>query len=305
LRRSYALSLPQDQEGAAMTKRAADGEKRGAPAEEPDTPERGFTEAEVHDIGERANPRSPVVYEVLRREGESEMDRPITSLWWSGVAAGLSIAFSLIAEGMLQTCLPDAAWRPLVTRLGYTVGFLIVVLGRQQLFTENTITAVLPLAKNFSVAGVGRIGRLWVVVLLANLAGTLLAAAFCRWTPAIPAPIAKAMLDIAHESLLNDPLLMFWRAIPAGFLIAAMVWLLPTASAAQFHVIALMTYLIAVGGFKHVIAGSFETFLLLTNGSISIPTLLVGFLAPVLLGNIVGGTGLFALISYGQVAKEI
>ena len=53
----------------------------------------GITEEEVKDIEELATPRTPVIYEVVRRLGEEEMVRPATSLWWSGVAAGLSISF--------------------------------------------------------------------------------------------------------------------------------------------------------------------------------------------------------------------
>jgi hypothetical protein len=87
---------------------------------------------------------APLIYEIVRRMGEEEMERPITSLWWSGVAAGLSISFSLLAQAILQAHLPDSSWRPPLTSLGYPVGFLIVVLGRQQLFTENTITPVPP-----------------------------------------------------------------------------------------------------------------------------------------------------------------
>ena len=76
-------------------------------------------------------------------------------------------------------------------------------------------------------------------------------------------------------------------------------------SSAQFQVIVVMTYLISVGGFAHIIAGSVEMFLLLVHGDIGIAALLGGFILPVLLGNIVGGTALFALICYAQVAKEV
>jgi hypothetical protein len=72
--------------------------------------------------------------------------------------------------------LPDAIWRPLVTGFGYSVGFLMVVLSRQQLFTENTITVVLPVMKQFSLANLGRLGRLWSIVFAANMTGTLFAA---------------------------------------------------------------------------------------------------------------------------------
>jgi formate/nitrite transporter FocA (FNT family) len=150
-----------------------------------------------------------------------------------------------------------------------------------------------------------RMGRLWGLVLIANLIGTLLAALFFSYTPVIPPDLRDAMLTISHDSISHPPLEIFFKAIAAGFLIAAMVWLLPSANAAQFHVIVLMTYLIVVGGFAHVVAGSFEGFMLVTNGRLQIWTMLAGFDLPALMGNIVGGTLLFSLIAYGQVAKEM
>jgi formate/nitrite transporter FocA (FNT family) len=265
----------------------------------------GLSRAENEEVEARGNPSTPVVFEILRREGEAEMDRPLVSLGWSGLTAGFSLAFSLVAEGALRSRLPDTPWRSLITHAGYPVGFLIVVLGRQQLFTENTITAVLPVTKGFTLRKLGLMGRLWAMVLVANLVGTLLAAVFTRFIPAFPPDVVQAMLAVAREEILPDPMQMFWCAVPAGFLVAGMVWLLPTADAAQFHVVALMTYLIAVAGLKHVIAGSFDAFLLMMNGALSPGAVATGFLGPVLLGNIIGGTGLFALLSYGQVAKEI
>jgi formate/nitrite transporter FocA (FNT family) len=93
-----------------------------------------------------------------------------------GVAAGLSIGFSLLAQAILQAHLPDTSWRPLVTSFGYPVGFLIVVLARQQLFTENTITSVLTVTAKFTAENLRKLGRLWAVVLAANLTGTAAAA---------------------------------------------------------------------------------------------------------------------------------
>jgi len=87
-----------------------------------------LTEREVMDIEERTQPRTPVIYEVVRRQGDEELSRPLTSLWWSGLAAGLSISFSLLAQGLLHMRLPDANWRPLVEAVGYPVGFLMVIL---------------------------------------------------------------------------------------------------------------------------------------------------------------------------------
>ena len=97
---------------------------------------------------------------------------------------------------------------------------------------------------------------------------------------------------------------MFFRAITAGFLIAAMVWLIPSAQGTQFHVVTIVTYLIAIGGFAHIVAGSVEAFMLV-NGDLGLGHMPAGFTLPVLLGNVSGGISLFALISYAQVMKEV
>ncbi len=194
-------------------------------------------------------PRTPVIYEVVRRMGDEEMARPAVSLWWSGVAAGLSISFSLLAQAILQTHLPNAPWRPLVSSFGYSVGFVMVVLARQQLFTENTITVVLPVIAEFTLDNFAKASRLWGIVLFANIAGTLAAALFCTYTPVLDPELQQGMLEISRKLLGPGWFEMMLRGISAGFLIAAMVWLIPSAESAQFHVIVLMTYLIAVGNF--------------------------------------------------------
>jgi formate-nitrite transporter family protein len=266
---------------------------------------RGITNDEVRDVEELATPRTPVIYEVVRRLGEEEMARPVTSLWWSGVAAGLSISFSLLAQAVLETHLPDASWRALVTSFGYCTGFVMAVLSRQQLFTESTITAVLPLAKEFTFDNLGRTARMWAIVLVANLAGTLFAALFCAYMPVLTPELYGGMLSISQSLLDFSWWEMGFRAIAAGFLMAAMVWLMPGAERSQFQVIVLVTWLIAAGGFTHVVAGSMEAYLLVFSGSWAWWQMLAQFMAPVLIGNMIGGTALFALISYAQVMDEI
>src|SRR5450830_1752017 len=248
---------------------------------------KGITEREIVDVEGLSSPRTPVIYEVVRRIGDEEMQRPATSLWWSGIAAGLSMSFSLLAQAILETHLPDTPWRPLLSGYGYCVGFLMAVLGRQQLFTESTITVVLPVFADLNWANIWRMARLWTIVLVANLAGTLIAALISSFTPALQPDLLHGMLTISRGLLALGWWDMFFRAISSGFLIAAMVWMIPSAENAKFSVITLMTYLIAIGGFTHIVAGSMEAYML------------------VLLGNIVGGTALFALISYAQVMEEI
>lgn len=265
----------------------------------------GITSEEIKDVEELATPRTPVIYEVVRRLGEEEMERPITSLWWSGVAAGLSISFSLLSQAILTAHLPQAQWQPLVVGFGYCIGFIMAVLSRQQLFTESTITAVLPVAADVTSRNILRMARLWAIVLAANLAGTLFAALFCSFTPVLPGDIYNGMLEISRDLLGFGWWEMVFRAVAAGFLMAAMVWLMPGAEGSQLQVITLMTWLIAVGGFTHIVAGSMESYLLVFSGEWSWWQMIIDFMVPVLIGNMIGGTALFALIAYAQVMDEI
>ncbi|HEX5130814.1 MAG TPA: formate/nitrite transporter family protein, partial [Usitatibacter sp.] len=185
---------------------------------------------EAEAVEERATPPTPVIYEVVRHHGEEEMERPGTSLGWSGVAAGLSISFSLLAQAIIKLRTPDADWAPLAVAAGYPVGFLMVVLGRQQLFTENTITMVLPVMAEPTRAKLASLGRSWSIILAANLAGTLIAALFCNWTPVLSPEVLDAMLGVSRHAMDKAWAVVFFEAITAGFLMAVMVWLLPAAS---------------------------------------------------------------------------
>src|SRR3954469_287483 len=128
---------------------------------------------EVKEIESRQSPSGKIVFEAIAREGEEELERSSAALGWSGLAAGLSMGFSMIAEGLLATYLPESGWRPMVTKLGYSVGFVVVILGRHQSFTEKTLTRTLPLLKQRTRWIMLNVIRLWSIVLLANLLGAL------------------------------------------------------------------------------------------------------------------------------------
>jgi len=215
------------------------------------------------------------------------------------------MSFSLLAEALLYQRLPGSDWQRLLVALGYPVGFVMVVLGRQQLFTENTITVVLPVMARPSAANFAKAGRMWAIVLAANFAGTLLAALFVTFTPVVTPELREAMISVSREAMQHGWLEMVFRGVTAGFLMAALVWLIPASEGAQFYVIFLMSYLIALSDAAHIVAGSVEAFMLLVNGELGLGAMLGGFTLPVLAGNIVGGTVLFALLSYAQVMKEI
>lgn len=246
------------------------------------------------------------VYQSIRRDGEQEMARPIGSLWWSGLAAGITIATSLFAKALLYHALPDGGWRLPIADLGYCLGFVLVVIGRMQLFTENTITVVLPLMADTSRRALFCTLRLWSVVFLANMAGTAIAAGFALLLGHANPGQLGALQYVAMSGVLGhswiDVLIL---AIPAGFFVAAFVWMLPNARGFDIWVIVLPTYLIAIGGFAHVVVGASEVWLLVFSGQLAILDGLWGYIVPALIGNILGGTMLFSLLAYGQVRREI
>lgn len=255
-------------------------------------------------VEERANLRALAVYEVIRREGVEELRRPVASLWWSGIAAGLTIGFSIVGEGLLHTHLPDAGWREVVESLGYSIGFLIVILGRYQLFTETTITAVLPVLSEPSWRGLGALLRMWVVVLAANLVGTALFGAALASGLFLPAEIGEGIFAISRHLAELTPQDAFLRGILGGWLVATVVWLLPSAEQARFGVILILTSLISALELSHVISGSVEMFTLLFAGEVGAGQA-AAILLPLLAGNIVGGSALVALLAYGQVREEM
>lgn len=263
------------------------------------------SEAEEHSVKSATRLTARLVYEVVRRDGIEELGRPVTSLVWSGLAAGLLISFSVLGMAIFRQALPDTPWRPAAESVGYSLGFLLVILGRMQLFTENTITTVLPFVGSPTALNLGRVARLWSVVLVANVVGALAAAVFIAHSGALDADIIAIIDDISRHSVLIDAPQAFVRAIPAGVLIAAIVWLLPSSGGNSFLVILTFTWLISAGGFNHVIAESVEAGFLVVTGTMGPGAALFQFFVPVLLGNVVGGTLIFSLMTWGQVHHEV
>jgi formate/nitrite transporter FocA (FNT family) len=264
-----------------------------------------LSDDERQAVKKRQAANARVVHEVVRRQGDEEMARPTASLLWSGLAGGVAISTSLLGEALLKECLPSAGWTPLVTSLGYTLGFLIVILGHLQLFTESTLSAVIPVATHPSLGNLGRLLRFWALVLGANLGGTLIVAFLNSQEWITPAEHHRAMLEISRGLLDHDWLGTLQRGIPAGFLIAAVPWALPSARNQSFWIVLFFTYFIALGGFAHVVAGSGEAWLLAFAGATTFGHALFGIILPSLIGNIVGGTGLFALLAHAQVRQEL
>jgi formate/nitrite transporter FocA (FNT family) len=261
---------------------------------------------EIEEAEERALPTPHVVFESIRHEGEQELGRTAPELLSSGLAAGLSIGFSLIALGVLRAYLPRTPWEPLLQSLGYSVGFLVVVLGRQQLFTENTLTPVLPILVSRSARDLAALARLWGLVLAANVAGCTLIALALATAPVLAPPVQDAIREVARQTLATPPLADFARAIFAGWLIALMVWLLPASQGgARPLIVTIVTYLIAVCGFPHVVAGSVDALYEVFRGDVPFGAAVTAFFLPTLCGNVLGGVLLVSFLSFGQVSGRV
>jgi len=258
-------------------------------------------EDEKNEADERTSPSGSVVYKAICHEGASELERSSSALAWSGLAAGLSMGFSFLGTALIHAHLPHAKWTPLVSALGYTLGFLIVVLGRQQLFTKNTLTVILPLLTERKPSLFANVLRLWTVVLVANVIGAILFALVLAKTEVVDAETYESLRSVAQQSHSGGFAVLLLRGIFAGWLIALMVWLLPFAETARVLVIVIVTWLVGAAHFTHVIVGSVEGAFLAFTGDTTWGAFAGSFFLPALMGNIVGGVALVAAINHAQV----
>lgn len=258
---------------------------------------------EIEEADERSSTTAKVVHEAIRLEGSEELDRPSSSVAWSGIAAGLTMGCSMIGDGLLEARLPDTSWRELVASFGYCLGFLFVTMGRQQLFTETTLTVMLPvLHKSHRMS---QVGRYWTIVFVTNIIATILFAAAISILGVFPPDVAHAFSDLGHRAVDPGFVGVFIKALFAGWLIALMVWLMPAAASARFFIIVAVTWLIGAAKFSHVIAGSAEAAFASIHGTIGWDRYLLGFLVPALLGNSIGGVVFVALLNHAQVKEEL
>ncbi len=265
----------------------------------------GLSKRQEDEIKEQSRPNAALIHETIRAEGESELERRWWAILLSGLAAGLSIGLSLFVQGEFHAFIADEALRKLVAPLGYTVGFLVVVLGRQQLFTENTLAPILPLLHHRDARTFLSVLRLWGLVLASNIAGTWAVGFALAHYRSFEARVWDAFVEIGQRTLEGTFGATFLRAVFAGWLIALMMWLLPAAKGSRPHIIIIMTYIIALGEFSHIVAGSVDCAFMVEIGRASPADYVSIFFIPTLLGNVVGGTTLVALLNYGQVAAEL
>jgi formate/nitrite transporter FocA (FNT family) len=188
---------------------------------------------------------------------------------------------------------------------GYSIGFMIVILGRQQLFTESTLTAVLPVLVRRDLPTLLASLRLWAIVLVTNLLGSWIFAALLLPQGVFQPDVIAALRELAMGPTQDAFLPTLLKAIFAGWLIATMVWLLPSARSARLLTVLIITYVVSLGRLSHIIAGSVEAGYAVLTGLSTPGAYVVKFLLPTLIGNTLGGVSLVALLNHAAIAPEI
>lgn len=253
-------------------------------------------------IGTRSS--AAEIHDEVLAAADEELERPGPQLFWSAIDAGLTIGFSF-AAGAYLTTLVDEPLRPAAAAAGYPVGFIFVVLSRSQLFTENTLEPVIPLLNRRDGKTLGNMLRLWAIVLTGNLVGALLFALTSAHTPMFGGSVRDALARVAETSTGGGFGIVLYQAVFAGWLIALMAWLISAtrATGAQIVLVWLTTAPIAAFNFRHSIAGATEAFYRAAVGGTTWGAMLGQFLVPALVGNIIGGVTLVALLNFGQVSR--
>jgi formate/nitrite transporter FocA (FNT family) len=215
------------------------------------------------------------------------------------------MGWSFVARAYGASVAPPA-WAGTAAALAYPLGFALVIIGRNQLFTENTLEPVIPLLENHDLETLRLVLRLWTIVLCGNLVGALIFALLAATTPMLRSELGPQLLHISGEALAGGFGRVFYLAIFAGWLIALTAWLVQATqrTLAQIVLIWLTIAPISAFGFRHSIAGAVEVFYLAASGATGWGDAVARFVVPAVLGNIVGGVLFVALLNHGQVAAE-
>lgn len=238
------------------------------------------------------------ILEAVIEDGQKELERASAGLAFSGFAAGLNISFGMVALSVVAAITGETGFAAYAV---YPIGFLIVILGRAQLFTENTVTPVTVVLTDGS--RLPDMLRLWVVILAANLAGTVVFALAVAYGNVLPPPALENLLGYVEEKTAYGFWTVVLKAIFGGWLVALIAWLVAASrdTISQAFFIYVLAFLIPAAGLVHCVAGSSEVLVSVFQGATGWGQYLFGFLVPTTLGNVIGGLFLVTLLNYGQV----
>jgi formate-nitrite transporter family protein len=239
------------------------------------------------------------ILEVVKATAVEELDRPSSNLAFSGVAGGLAMGLSALAVGAMKTYVPAGKTGELLASLLYPLGFIVVIVGRQQLFTENTLH---PVAYFLSTRTRLRdAARLWIVVWFANVIGTLLFSVLIMRTGAIGGEFTQQLASLGEAAVGGSFAHLFWGAVISGWLVALSAWIVEAShwTTGQILAIWMLTFPIALLKIPHSIAGSAEILSAVIGGPVPIAHYAY-WMAAVTLGNSAGGVVIVALLNWAQ-----
>jgi formate/nitrite transporter FocA (FNT family) len=238
------------------------------------------------------------ILEETIEDGREELARGSAGLALSGLGAGLNVSFSAVALGIVGALSGGVG---LLAYAAYPIGFIFVMLSRQQLFTTNTVTPVVVVLDE-DRSQLWNMLRMWGILFVTNVLGALVFAFAVTHTEILPASALNVLLEEAAHKMENGFLALLVKGVIGGWLVAFVVWLVASArdTMSQLLLIWAPVFLIPAMGLVHCIAGSSELMISVFGGETSWGEFLVGFLLPATLGNAIGGVILVTLLNYGQ-----
>lgn len=260
--------------------------------------------------GQSVDP-SPTSYrEILQveiEEGLTQLNRPSSGLFLSGLSAGLDIGFGpflmVVIMSLPRGNFPNFLVDILIAN-AYAVGFIIVVLGRSELFTEHTTLAVIPVLHR--EASLSELGRVWGIVYTSNLVGGgLFAWLIVFISPQLGTVNPENFGKLATSLVAYTPEVTLVSGVLAGWLMGLMTWLVAAGrqTISQIVFVWMIAFVIGISHLPHSIAGSVEVLLgVFSQDGISVIQFL-SFLLWSTVGNIIGGTVFVALLKYGHGIK--
>ncbi|WP_247729290.1 formate/nitrite transporter family protein [Halovivax limisalsi] len=268
----------------------------------------------VRDAVERSRSGAPAVGSVVRDRFSSDevfqriiaaADEEVTEssreLYFSGLAAGfaITITFLLYASVSAQT---ESA---VVASMLYPLGFVYIIIGGYQLYTENTLPPVALTLER--LASIPALLRHWGIVLSGNFTGGALGAVVLTWGGVFEPDATRKAIDIARKGAFETGWWsLFFKALFAGLIVAGVVWVgfAATDTISRVLVVYLAFLAIPLGNLFHVVVSFTEVLFLVFNQELALLRGLSGFVLPVLLGNTIGGVVLVTVVNYYQTSED-
>jgi formate/nitrite transporter FocA (FNT family) len=238
------------------------------------------------------------IFQRVVATADEEVETSTRKLYLSGLAAGFAITLTFFVYATSKAAFADAS--PFLAPLLYPLGFVYIIMGRYQLYTENTLTPVTLVLTR--VASVPSLFRVWGAVLAGNLSGACVGAFVLANTGVFSPPAAAAAVEIGVRGVETPWWDLVFKALFAGWLVAGLVWLEHAVrdSISRVVLVYLVIFTIPATGLYHIVVSSADVFYLVFTGNVGLLVGLWEFVVPVLLGNTAGGVFLVTLLNYGQ-----